>query len=73
VPERVLEWGESATLLPEKLRYVVAALATAAAVAAIYYGTTEIYLPFLSVLIAEAVLRRFLEKARNHGPGETRL
>jgi len=62
VPERVLEWGESATLLPEKLRYVVAALATAAAVAAIYYGTTEIYLPFLSVLIAEAVLRRFLEK-----------
>jgi len=31
-------------------------------VAAIYYGTTEIYLPFLSVLIAEAVLRRFLEK-----------
>jgi MutS domain V len=62
VPERVLEWSESATLLPETLRYVAAALGVAAAAAAIYYGTTEIYLPFLSVLIAEAVLRRFLEK-----------
>ena len=65
VPQRVLEWSESAMLLPETLRYVVAALAVAVAVAAIYYGTTEIYLPFLSVLIVEAVLRRFLEKRAN--------
>jgi MutS domain V len=65
VPERVLEWSESATLLPETLRYVAAALGVAAAAAAIYYGTTEIYLPFLSLLIVEAVLRRFLEKRAN--------
>jgi MutS domain V len=62
VPERVLEWGESAALLPEKLRYVVAALGAAAAVAVIYYGTTEIYLPLLFILVVEAVLRRLLEK-----------
>ena len=65
VPERVLEWGESATLLPENLRYVVVAIAATAAAGAIYYGTTAIYLPFLSVLIVEAVLRRFLEKSAN--------
>jgi hypothetical protein len=62
VPERVLEWGESETALRAELRPVVALLAVAAGAAAIYYGMTVVYWPLLSVLLAEAVVRRIFEK-----------
>ena len=61
VPERVLEWGESKTLLPGGLRHVMAGFALTAAVAAIYYGATAVYWPFVSALFVEAVMRRWLE------------
>lgn len=61
VPERVLEWGESKTLLPGALRYVMAGLALAAAAAAIYCGATAVYWPFLAVLFVEAATRRSVE------------
>jgi len=62
VAERVLEWGESETRLPTVLRPLVASLAIAAGAAAIYYGTTVVYWPLLSVLFVEGVVRRFLDK-----------
>ncbi len=61
VQERVLEWGESKTLLPGRLRYVMVGLALGAGAAAIYYGSATVYWPLVSVLLAEAVLRRRLE------------
>jgi len=51
VPERVLEWGESEARLPVGLRPLVALLAIATGAAAIYYGTTAMYWPLLSVCL----------------------
>ncbi|HLK05803.1 MAG TPA: hypothetical protein VKT53_15300 [Candidatus Acidoferrum sp.] len=61
-PERVLEWGESETSLPARLRPVVVVLAIGAGAAAICYGMTVIYWPLLIVLFAEGILRRMWEK-----------
>jgi len=65
VPERVLEWGERGTSLPAQLRAIAAALAVTAGAAALYYGTTAVYWPLLSLLLAEAVVRRVIEKQAN--------
>jgi len=65
VPERMLEWGESATSLRAPLRPVVAALAAVAGAAAIYYGMTVVYWPLVTTLLVEAVVRRALEKQAN--------
>jgi MutS-like protein len=63
VPERVLEWGESETCLARQLRLPMATLALAAVAALIYYGGSGIYWPLLSVLFAEGLLRRTMEKS----------
>jgi len=62
VPDRVLEWGESATSLRAQVRPVAAGLAMAAGAASIYYGMTAVYWPMLVVLLMEGVLGRALDK-----------
>jgi len=60
-PESLTTWAEAQSLLPSGLWRVVAALLAIAATAAfLFYFSTQMYWPFLGVLILELLFRRWL-------------